>query len=100
MTYTTKEAAEKLPEILERVKAGEQVLLTENGEQIAEIRPVAESVPGEGDPNALSDDDSLEAKLRRLEREGILSPPAKRRGKLGPIAKRPGALARFLESRS
>jgi prevent-host-death family protein len=99
MTYTAKEAAEKLPEILERVKAGEPVLLTENGEQIAEIRPVAESVSREGDPDALSDGDSLEAKLRRLEREGILSPPAKRRGKLGPIAKRPGALARFLESR-
>ena len=93
MPYTAKEAAEKLPEILERVKAGEPVLLTENGEQIAEIRPV--------DEHALEglESSSEEAILRELEERGILESPTGPREELGPIAKRPGALARFLESR-
>ena len=99
MTYTTKEAAEKLPEILERVKAGEHVLLTENGERIAEIRSVAEPDVVPAGPEVLSEERSEEDILRQLEAEGILSPPAEPRGKLGPIARRPGALARFLASR-
>jgi hypothetical protein len=53
---------------------------------VAEIRP-------------LQKEDSLEDRLRRLEEQGLIGPPAEPKGKLEPIADRPGALERFLESR-
>jgi antitoxin (DNA-binding transcriptional repressor) of toxin-antitoxin stability system len=85
-TYLIGEAGAKLDEILRKVKEGETVLLMENGEAVAEIRPLGAS-------------DWNEGTLRQLEAEGILSASTEPRGEMAPLAIKPGALARFLESR-
>ena len=87
--YSTYEAKARFSEILRQVRRGESVFVTYRGTRVAEIRPVSE---GETD----------EARLERLERSGVLlSPPAgpSAEESLKPLAKRPGALERFLESR-
>jgi antitoxin (DNA-binding transcriptional repressor) of toxin-antitoxin stability system len=89
--YSIQEVAAKLEEILERIRAGEIVVLVEEGAGIAEIRPT-QRVAKTGDP--------VEDALRELEEEGILSSSGgKPEGELTPIAVKPGALARFLASR-
>ncbi len=85
--YSTYEAKAKFSEILRKVKAGQRVIISYRGEQVAEIRPI-ESVPL-----------SLEVSLKQMQAEGTIGSPAQRQGHLEPVAKRPGALARFLESR-
>jgi len=82
-TYSTAEVQIKLGEILGKVKEGETIVLLEGEEAVAEIRPAQ----------------TLEATLRQLEEEGIISLPTEPRGELRPVAERPGGLARFLESR-
>ena len=39
--HTVAEAREKLPELIERARNGEDVLITRDGDVIAEIRPVS-----------------------------------------------------------
>lgn len=39
--HTVAEAREKLPELIERARNGEDVLITRDGDVVAEIRPVA-----------------------------------------------------------
>lgn len=87
-TYSTYEAKARFSEILRQVRRGDSVFITYRGTEVAEIRPVKKKR-------------SLEERLERLERAGLLKPPAKSRGgdALRPLAERPGALARFLESR-
>lgn len=82
--YSTAEAETKLRDILRKVKAGERIVLLEDGEAVAEIRSVKVAA---------------EDTFRELEAEGILSLPIEPRGELAPLAVKPGALARFLESR-
>ena len=84
--YSAYEAKAKFSEILRKVKAGQRVIISYHGEEVAEIRP-------------LETPRSLEASLQQLEADGILSPPTRRHGHLAPVARRSGALARFLESR-
>lgn len=89
--YSVPEAAMKLEEILQKVRDGEKILLTEGGKGIAEIQPI-QQVARTGDP--------VEEALQELEEEGILSSPGVRpEGELTPVAIKPGALARFLASR-
>lgn len=83
-TYTIREAESKLDEVLSRVRAGESVVLTDEGRQVAEIRPVA--APSEEG-------------IRELQAKGVIGPVVKPLGSLEPLAERPGALARFLEAR-
>jgi prevent-host-death family protein len=85
-TYSTYEAKAKFSEIMRKVREGKHVYISYRGKEVAEIRP-------------LQKEDSLEDRLRRLEEEGLIGPPAEPKGKLEPIADRPGALERFLESR-
>ena len=84
--YSAYEAKAKFSEILRKVKAGQRVIISYRGEEVAEIRPLETSR-------------SLEASLRQLEADGILSSPTRQPGHLAPVARRPGALDRFLESR-
>jgi prevent-host-death family protein len=84
--YSAYEAKAKVSEMLRKVKAGQRVIISYRGEEVAEIRP-------------LETPRSLEASLQQLEADGILSHPIRRQGRLTPVARRPGALARFLESR-
>lgn len=92
MTYSVQDAREHLEEILETVRSGESVTISESGHAIAEVRPI----PRETD----SGEPSTEAFIRELQEEGVLRAPfIKPRGELTPIAIKPGALARFLASR-
>jgi prevent-host-death family protein len=86
-TYSTYEAKAKFSEILRKVRAGQRVVITYRGEEIAEIRPVER------------DRDSLAKSLKRLEDQGRLSRARTPTGPLRPLARKPGALARFLDSR-
>jgi antitoxin (DNA-binding transcriptional repressor) of toxin-antitoxin stability system len=89
--YSVHEASARLEEILQKVRAGEKAVLTEDGKDIVEIQPIQQAART-GDP--------VEDALRELEEEGILSPPgAKPEGEIVPVAVQPGALARFLASR-
>jgi len=90
--YSVQESAAKLEEILERVRGGEKVLLTEEGQGVAEIRPIL-LVEKTGDPT--------EDAFRELVEKGILVPSEAKpgEGEITPIAVKPGALARFLASR-
>jgi prevent-host-death family protein len=88
--YTVQEAAAKLEEILQKVRGGEMVILTDNGTDIAVIRPIPHMVRT-GAPD--------EDVLRELIAEGIIIPSTEPRGKLEPVVVDPGALARFLDSR-
>ena len=86
-TYSTYAAKAKFSEILRKVRAGQSVVITYRGEEIAEIRPIVSNV------------NPIERSLKRLEEQGLLSGPRIPTGPLKPLAKTPGALARFLASR-
>jgi len=86
VTYSTYEAKARFSEILRKVRNGESVIVSYHGREVAEIRPIEESQP-------------LDATLRELETEGVLSPAPARPDELAPLARKPGALERFLESR-
>jgi prevent-host-death family protein len=97
MTYSVQDAREHLGEILEKVRSGERVLISEAGNEVAEIRSVEGPV-------------STEETLRRLEEEGIITPPSADQPSLAEVLRelqedwrvdppKPGGLKRFLESR-
>ncbi len=86
-TYSTYEAKAKFSEVIRKVRAGQKVVISYRGKEIAEIRPI-KGIGG-----------GLARSIERLEEEGVLSKPQRAIGRLEPIAKTPGALTRFLESR-
>ncbi len=86
ITYSTYDAKAKFSEILRRVRAGQQVIITYRGEEVAEIRP-------------LQSTDDVEARIRRAEERGAVHAAPEPRGGFRRLAKRPGGLSRFLESR-
>jgi len=90
--YSTQEAAAKLEEILAKVRCGEKVVLSDEGEDVAEIRPIRRRA-STGDPQ--------EDAYWQLVDEGILVPAEGKpgEGELVPVAVKPGALARFLADR-
>ena len=47
--YSTQEASAKLEEILAKVRGGEKVVLSDQGEDVAEIRPIRRRA-STGDP--------------------------------------------------
>jgi len=86
-TYSAYEAKARFSEIIRKVRAGQRIVISHRGREVAEIRPLE------------THDQNLTDRLDRLEDEGVVGrhrPPA---GHLGPIARKPGALTRFLESR-
>jgi prevent-host-death family protein len=86
-TYSLYEAKAKLSAIVRKVREGQPVIVTLNGEPVVEIRAIARK------------DEGLEARLKELEERGVLVPAENPRLKLKPIARRPGALKRFLDER-
>ena len=97
MTYSVQDARKHLGEILDKVRSGERVVISREGEEVAEIL-------------ALGKSGSTEEKLRRLEKEGVLSIASELRPSLEEALReleeewrsnppKPGGLARFLESR-
>ena len=86
-SYSTYEAKAKFSEVLRQVRAGQPVVITYHGEDIAEIRPI----------NRVED---IQSRIRQAEERGILSsPPQPPKVDFQPLAKRKGGLSRFLESR-
>jgi prevent-host-death family protein len=85
MTYAAGEISTKLVEILEKVKAGERVIISDEGEDVAEILSVRK----------LSEDEAL----RDLIEQGIITTPGKPPRDFTPLAELPGTLAWFLENR-
>ncbi|HEY0514311.1 MAG TPA: hypothetical protein VGH73_20570 [Thermoanaerobaculia bacterium] len=100
MTYSIDDVRDYLGEILEKVRSGERVVLSEEGQDVAEIRAVR-SAKGHA---------SIEETLRQLEEDGIISAASEKRPSLEEVLHeleeewranppRPGGLARFLGSR-
>jgi len=89
--YASHEAKARFSEILRKVRAGERIVLTYRGVEIAEIRPLPEAGGG------------LQARLQALvERGRIVSDRAKRvQVRWSDLVgePRPGSLARFLVER-
>lgn len=86
-TYSTYEAKAKFTEILRKVRAGERILISYRGEEVAELRPLTRKPI------------SLEGHWRRLEEEGVVGPCSLPPHDLQPVVRKPGALKRFLQSR-
>jgi prevent-host-death family protein len=86
-TYSLYEAKAKLSAIVRKVREGQPVIVTLNGEPVVEIRAIETKSQG------------IEARLKDLEERGILAPAEnpKAKFKIGPRV--PGALKRFLEER-
>ena len=83
--YSTYEAKSRFSEILRLVRAGQTVLISYHGREVAEIKPV-------------SSPRTFEEALRQLEEGGVVV-RGESSGSFQVLAKKPGALARFLESR-
>lgn len=86
-TYSLYEAKAKLSAIVRKVREGQPVIVTLNGEPVVEIRAIQTKSQG------------IEARLKDLEERGILVPAKNPRAKLRPGPHVPGALKRFLEDR-
>lgn len=64
-TVSVSEAKAKLSALLARVKSGERITITDRGNPVAQLVPLAEL-----------DDAEWEARVRRLERAGVITRPA------------------------
>jgi len=86
-TYSAYEAKARFSEIIRKVRAGQRIVISHRGREVAEIRPLGARNP------------DLSTRLERLEEEGVIDRHTPAIGPLGPVARKPGALIRFLESR-
>ena len=84
-----RELKTRLGTYLDRVRAGETILVTDRGNPIAELRPVGAS------------DDATEQALRRMEAEGLITRSTRPAGltPFTPIELPPGVSASDLVSR-
>ncbi|MXX76348.1 MAG: type II toxin-antitoxin system prevent-host-death family antitoxin [Holophagales bacterium] len=88
ITYSTYEAKARFSEVLRQVREGKTVTISYRGEPAAEIRPIPPKKQ------------TLDERLRELERRGVLVPAQDPNAPIRPIAHRPGALKRFLDERA
>jgi len=86
-SYSTYEAKARLSEILRKVRAGQRIVISHRGHDIAQIT------------RAGAGPSDIAARLGELEDQGIIGPRPARMGRLRPIARRPGSLRRFLAAR-
>ena len=96
VAYTESEAQARFPEALNRAREGETVVITCEGEPVAELRPIKRETDSE---KTAPENQTMEERMAQMRREGTLVPsgyPPKpfRLGKPSP-----GALARFMEER-
>ncbi|MEZ4267529.1 MAG: type II toxin-antitoxin system prevent-host-death family antitoxin [Myxococcota bacterium] len=85
--YSTAEAKARFSELLRQVSAGERVVITRHGRDIAQISPI----------EAFSD--PMEARMAELEAAGMLTRALDPSAPLGSVGRVPGALQRFLDTR-
>ena len=81
------EAEARFSELLRLVRAGNTVIVTDQGEPVAEIRPTKQ------------ESFQIEERLDELERRGVLVRSANPEQPITLVARRPGALKRFLADR-
>lgn len=87
-SYSTYDAKARFSEILRKVRAGQRIIISHRGRDVAQITRI-----GGGGPS------DILARFADLEDQGIISPRRVREGRLKPITRRRGALRRFLETR-
>ena len=85
-TYSTSEVKTRFGEVMRRVRAGERVVVTSRGKEVAEIRPIEKR-------------ESLEERVQSLEERGVVVSAGGKRRPWKAIAHRPGALERFVADR-
>ena len=93
--YTTDEVLTHLQEILEAIRAGERITVTDQGVPVAEIRPL----PEERRQPYSNSTDKLEQHMEELRRRGVLQPAKEPRQTIKPGPHVSGALERFLKER-
>lgn len=87
-SYSTYDAKARFSEILRKVRAGQRVVISHRGRDVAQITRIG------GGPSDIT------ARLAELEDRGVVIPGRPREGRLKPIARRPGGLRRFLGTRA
>ena len=93
ISYTESEAQARFSEALNRAREGETVVITCDGEPVAELRPIKREKRGE---ESASENQTMEERAEEMRREGTLVPARSNRPWM-PVANVPGALQRFLE---
>ena len=94
--YTESEAQARFPEALNRAREGDTVVITREGDLVAELRPIKRKKRGdETAPESQTVEEGAEEMLREGTRETVSSQEFWRSFK--PVANVPGALQRFLE---
>ena len=98
VAYTESEAQARFPEALNRAREGDTVVITRDGEPVAELRPMKREKRGEESaPESQTLEEGAEEMLRDGTREAMSSQEFWRSFK--PVANVSGALQRFLEER-
>jgi len=85
-TYSTYEAKARFSEVIRSVREGRSVIVTYQGEPVAEIRPLGRNT-------------GTAARIEWLRSRGVLQGSEIPHAGLQPLAPRPGALDRFLRDR-
>ena len=93
VAYTESEAQARFPEALNLAREGETVVITCDGEPVAELRPIRRKKQGE---EAAPESQTMEERTQEMLRDGTLV-PARSNRPWRPVANVPGALQRFLE---
>ena len=98
VAYTESEAQARFPEALSRAREGETVVITCEGEPVAELRPIKREPDGE---ETAPENETMEERMERMRRKGTLSPESSKQfwRSFKPVARVPGGLQRFLEER-
>ena len=98
ISYTESEAQARFSEALNRAREGETVVITCDGEPVAELRPIRGKKRG---GEAAPENQTLEERTQEMLREGSLVPARSNEpwSSFKPVANVPGALQRFLEER-
>ena len=86
--YSVYEVKAHLSEVLrEVVRTGKKVVITKHGKPVAEIAPYS------------GDEETMEERLERMEREGLIHGPDNKDADWSSVGRSPGALERFLKDR-
>jgi prevent-host-death family protein len=85
--FSTYEAKARFSEVIRRVRAGQRVVVTFHGQDVAEIRPIEKRSI------------DLGQRVLQLEERGVLVRAGGSRVPWTAVARRPGALKRFLAER-
>ena len=99
IAYTESEAQAQFPEALNRAQEGETVVITRDGEPLAELRPIKRDEGGEA---TSPENQTMEERIAQMRREGTLSPANSKQfwQSFKPVAHVPGGLQRFLDERA